>query len=214
MTISDAVRSLENDLRDIFGNRMQSLIAYTPADRGTGRPTLVVVEALTADDLRSCGSRVAEWHDAGLATPLVLETHEFGRSLDAFPFEFGAILADHVVVYGADPFLGLRVAPEDARRACEIQARSHLLHLREGYIDTAGRSDALADLIVRSAGPLSALVGNVKRLDDGYRVPPVFDRVMAIGEGPLSSDEARRLFPDYLTAASQLTAQIDRWAVS
>jgi hypothetical protein len=87
------------------------------------------------------------------------------RSLaDAFPFEFGAILAAHVVVSGTDPFAGLRVNAADLRRASEIQARSHLLHLREGYLETHGRSDAVADLIVRSAPSLAALVTSVARL--------------------------------------------------
>ena len=98
---------------------------------------------------------MAAWHDAGLATPLLLAAHEFGRSLDAFPLEFGAILADHVVVAGSDPFDGLRVDAADLRRACEVQARSHLLHLREGYLETRGRGDALADLIVRVGGAAS-----------------------------------------------------------
>ena len=39
----------------------------------------------------------------------------------------------------------LTVDPADLRRACEVQARSHLLHLREGYLETRGRADALAD---------------------------------------------------------------------
>ena len=59
------------------------------------------------------------------------------ESLDAFPLEFGAILADHAVVSGASPFDGLTVDAADLRRACEVQARSHLLHLREGYIERA-----------------------------------------------------------------------------
>ena len=46
-----------------------------------------------------------------------------------------------------------------------MQARSHLLHLREGYLETRGRSDALADLIVRSAPPLAALLKSVARLE-------------------------------------------------
>ena len=46
--------------------------------------------------------------------------------------------------------------PADLRRACEVQARSHLLHLREGYIETRGRSDALAVAHCRgSAAPLA-----------------------------------------------------------
>jgi hypothetical protein len=212
MVISDGVRSLDRDLHDIFGNRMQSLVAYASAEPSTRSSTLAVVVSITPEDLRACASRVAAWREAGVATPLILETQEFGRSLDAFPFEFGAILADHALVSGANPFEGLRVDPADARRACEIQARSHLLHLREGYIETEGRSDRLADLITRSSGPLAALVRNVTRLNGGRAVEGVLARVVEIGEGPLASDEARRLFPDYLTAVEQLTNEIDRWS--
>src|ERR1700675_1937474 len=156
MPISDAVTSLDRDLGEIFGDRLQSVVAYATADRSTGapQPTLVVVAALTPADLRACAARVVTWHEAGLATPLMLEAPEFARSLDAFPFEFGAILADHVIVSGRNPFEGLHVDPADVRRACEVQARSHLLHLREGYIETQGRSDALAELIARSSAPL------------------------------------------------------------
>ena len=100
---------------------------------------------LNADDLRACAAQVARGTSRS-GDAAVLAAHEFERSLDAFPLEFGAILADHVVVSGANPFDGLRVDPADLRRACEVQARSHLLHLREGYLETRGRGDALADL--------------------------------------------------------------------
>ena len=120
--------------------------------------TLAIVDTLSAGDLRACAGRMAAWHEAGLAAPLLVAAHEFARSLDAFPFEFGAILADHAVVSGASPFDGLSVDPADLRRACEVQARSHLLHLREGYLETRGRADALAVLIVRSAPACAALI--------------------------------------------------------
>ena len=63
------------------------------------------------------GYKLGAWHDAGLATPLLIAADEFARSLDAFPFEFGAILWDHVVVAGSNPFDGLSVKPADLRRA-------------------------------------------------------------------------------------------------
>jgi hypothetical protein len=214
MPISDAVTAIDRDLREIFGDRLRSVVAYAVADRApySPQPTLVIVEALTPADLRACASRVAAWHDAGLATPLLLEVSEFERSLDAFPFEFGAILADHAVVSGVNPFDGLRVDPADIRRACEVQARSHLLHLREGYVETQGRSDALADLIARSSAPLAALLKSVARLkgtkvDDG-----VLADVAGLNGRLLSGDAARRLFPEYLSAVEHLTNAIDRWS--
>ena len=57
-------------------------------------------------------------------------------------------IADHVVVSGRNPFEGLRVEQTDLRWACEVQARGHLLHLRQGYVESRGRDDALSVLIV------------------------------------------------------------------
>jgi hypothetical protein len=230
MHIPDAVRTLERDLRNLFGARLQSLVVYRAADdqHNPEVPTLAVLNELTADDLRACASRVAAWHDSGLATPLVLRAEEFGRSLDAFPFEFGAILADHAVVAGTDPFDGLRVDPAHLRHACEVQARSHLLHLREGYIETAGRSDALADLLTQSIPPLTALLKSIARLlgdpgttgaDAAQRVeqaaglmPGSLGALVSLPAGrPVSGEDARRLVVPYLDNLEKLARFVDRW---
>lgn len=222
---------LEGDLRDIFGERLRSLVVYAAIAGDDRTPTMVVVDGLSADDLRACAGRMAAWDDLGLDTPLFVATHEFGRSLDAFPFEFGAILADHVVVGGGDPFAGLKVDPAHLRHACELQARSHLLHLREGFLETHGRGDAIADLLLRSAAPLVALLESVVRLagkeaGNGEAAATVIEREIGAPDGSLgriatlsgrsllSPDEARRLFPGYLDAVERLTTYIDRWSVA
>lgn len=216
MNISEAVRTLDRELREIFGSRLQSLVAYATAEgANAGTPTLAVVDKLSADDLRACAGRAAGWHDQGLATPLLLERQEFGRSLDAFPFEFGAILADHAVVSGTNPFDGLRVDAADLRRACEVQARGHLLHLREGFVETRGRSDAVAALITRSAAPLAVLMKNIALLPGATIADPVLDRVLKLrAGGPLTSDDARTLFPEYLQGVKRLTDYIDNWSAA
>ena len=213
MAISDAVTALNRDMHEMFRDRLRSVVAYAVTDRAsdTPQPTLVVVDALTPADLRACAALVVKWHESGLSTPLILEASEFGRSLDAFPYEFGAILADHTIVSGENPFVGLQVDPADMRRACEIQARSHLLHLREGYIETQGRSDALAELIGRSAAPLSALLRSVARLKGISAADGVLTQVAGLNGKELSPEAARRLFPDYLSAVEYLTTEIDQW---
>ena len=128
---------------------------------------MAVVDAADgADDLRACAGRVAAWHDAGLATPLLLAAQEFGRSLDAFPLEFGAILADHVGRSpAAIPSRASASKRREVRQACEVQARSHLLHLRERATwRRAGAATRLAELIARSAAPFAALMMSVARL--------------------------------------------------
>ena len=229
MRIPDAVRSLDRDLRQIFGPRLQSVVAYrTRPDHADATATLVVVDEVSADDLRIFASHAAGWHDQGLETPLILAADEFARSLDVFPLEFGAILAEHLVLSGPDPFTGLAVERTDLRRACEVQARSHLLHLREGYVETRGRSDVLVELIARSAAPLSALLNSVARLQGlPSNTPgaaaegiegllkltghPLASVVSMSGGRPVTADEAKRLFPNYLDAVQRLTRHVDRW---
>jgi hypothetical protein len=229
MHITDAVRALERDLRDILGHRLESLVVYGGGlQDGSHTRTLAVVSKLSAADLRACAGRVATWREQRLATPLIIASHEFERSLDAFPFEFGAIVADHAIVTGADPFAGLRIDPADLRRACEVQARSLLLHLREGFIETEGRSDRLVELLQRSASALAPLVVNVARLVDLPQTTPEaaareverhlglentgLTEIVSTTEGrPMAADAARRIFPAYLNAVDRLTEAIDRW---
>jgi hypothetical protein len=229
MHISDAARSLDRDLRDIFRERLESVVVYAPhASRALSTPTLAVVTDLTPADLRACATKASEWRERGLATPLLVSADEFQRSLDAFPFEFGAILADHAVVSGRNPFSGLHVDPEDLRRACEVQARGLLLHLREGFIETEGRSDRLIDLLHRSSSALAPLVANVARLLGGtpanaaVAAADIEKRVGLSNTGlveivsstegqPLTADAARRIFPGYLSAVNRLTTLVDTW---
>jgi hypothetical protein len=243
MVISDAVQALDRELRDVFGARLQSLVIYgahaSAHDRAHASHdahghesaptrTLAIVETLTREDLAACASRAGAWHDRGLATPLLFAAHEFDRSLDAFPLEFGAILSDYTLVSGADLFKGLAVDSSDLRRACEVQARSHLLHLREGYLETRGRADALSDLIVKSAGPFAALLVALARLE-GHAAPNIgaaarhAERILAapgaIAEvahladaHDLPSADAERLFTPYLDAVERLVTYVDGWS--
>jgi len=249
METSRAVETLEKELRGIFGDRLQSLVAYGERARqsaahapdtahggGHGHGdadaaavrTIATVATLTGSDLRACAGRVEAWHQAGLATPLVLAAHEFERSLDAFPLEFGAIIADHTLVAGRNPFEGMAVDASDLRRAVEVQARSHLLHLREGYLETRGRGDALSVLIVSSAPAFAALVASLARLDgqpahdaaaSGRHAERLFgvpggsigDIVALAHVREISSQDAERLFPPYLDAVEKLVSYVDNW---
>jgi len=242
MAIPEAVQLLDRELREIFGRRLQSLIVYGALDgqqakgdsqsraHGPESPsrTLAVVEGMTREDLRACATRVDAWHGRGLATPLLVAAREFDRSLDVFPLEFGAILADHAVVSGENPFAASKVEPADVRRACEVQARSHLLHLREGYLETRGRADALSDLIVQSAPAFAALLTSVARLEgrgagDTGAAARHAERTLGVSGGAigdivkladtreLPSAEAERLFGPYLEAVEKLVAYVDGW---
>jgi len=227
-----AVDALVADLRTVFHERLQSVVVYGPhsEDAGNSEPVscLALVTTLRGPDLEACARYASRWKRQGLAVPLLMPAVEFGRSLDAFPLEYAEMIRAHTRVYGEEPFAGVTIAPEDLRRACETQAKSLLVHLREGFLETGGRPYEVAALVVASAPAFAALLRNVARLHD----VPVKDRAGATREGArlaglsdvivgdvlmlerprgVSAADPARLFPDYLATVEQLARFVDAW---
>jgi hypothetical protein len=225
---------LAADLRAIVASRLRAVVVFgSHADNAHARATpeqpvrtLVLVDNLGFADLEGCARRAGAWARETLATPLVIASDEFARSLDAFPIEFGTIIASHTVVAGTDPFVGLQVATGDLRRACEVQARAHLLHLREGYIEAGGNPSAIHELVGSSAAPLRTLLLNLARIDGiAARTPGelaayaerTIGRTSALGDvlaiaGDVQATDAARLYPSYLDAVQRLVGYVDRWS--
>jgi hypothetical protein len=219
---------LLSDLRRIFGNRLRSLVVYGDHVDSMPLTCLALVTALDTVDLDACARAVTGWHRQQLATPLVMPEHEFRRSLDAFPLEYNEMVRVHAHVYGEDPFAGVTISPDDLRRACETQVKSHLLHLREEYIEAGGHPQTVAELVEHSAAGFAALLRNVAQLHgvnisdrttvtlEGARLAnlpeTVVGAILAL-EKPsrVTSTDPARLFPEYLQAVEQLAAFVDRW---
>jgi hypothetical protein len=224
---SAAVTPVVDDLQRIFGNRLRAVVAYGWRQRAPV-PALALVDELTIDDLNACAAHVARWHRAGAGTPLLLTRQDFARSLDAFPIEYGEIIEHHELVFGTDPFEGLAIGRDDLRRACEVQVKSHLLHLREDYVESAGRLGDIEGLVRESAPGFVALLRQLARLDaaavdDNAELVRYADRranldsrivgdllTLADSDGP-SPVDAVKLFPGYLAVMERLAEFVDRW---
>lgn len=226
-----AAAALVADLTHVFAGRLRSVVAYgarVEGDEEAPLTCLVLVESITMSDLDACARLAAHWERRRIATPLILPEHEFRRSLDAFPLEYGEIVRANERLFGADPFEGAAIAREDLRRACETQIKSHLLHLREGFVESGGRPQAVADLVATSAPAFAALLRNVARLGgsttadrttatlEGARAAGLADGivsdVLALERRPaIPTTDAARLFPAYLAAVEQLARVVDSW---
>ena len=228
-----AANGLVNDLRGVFGDRLRSVVAYGAHIEGHAASPLTclaLVSGLGISDLEACARHAARWHRNRIATPLVMSDTEFRSSLDAFPLEYGEIIRAHQRVYGSDPFDGVAIAQADLRRACEAQIKSHLVHLREGFIESGGEPSAIAALVAESAPAFTALLRHVawlsgtsarERLEatrEGARAAGIADRlvadVMALEQQPgMRTSDPARLFPDYVAAVEQLARAVDAWRV-
>jgi len=228
---STAAKSLAADLRTVFGDRLRSVVAYGPhleGDADAPLSCLALVASLTAEDLQGCAALAPRWARAQVATPLILPESEFRRSLDVFPLDYGEIIRAHDRVFGDDPFAGVAISPDDLRRACETQIKSHLVHLREAFIESGGKPGAVASLVKASAPAFTALLRNVARLTGvltsdradatrlGARAAQISEHLVADllslehSRGMVAVDSAR-LFPEYLAASEQLANAVDTW---
>jgi hypothetical protein len=233
-TWQPAADTLTRDLGGIFRGRLLSIVVYggqVDGDATAPLQALALVSTLTADDLGACAQLNGGWARAGIGVPLVLPDSEFRASLDVFPLEYGEIVRAHTLVYGNDPFAGVVISPTDLRLACEAQAKSHLLHLRQGYVQSGGKLPAVARLVAASAPAFAALLRNVGRLSgvqtsdrmeatrQGARAAGLPDdtvsAVLAL-EHPsaLPASDPARLFPAYLAAVERLAAVVDQWRAS
>jgi hypothetical protein len=216
-----AFEQLAADLARVFGPRFVALVAYGP------RTGVAFARELTAGDFEALAVLVSTWHKDGLATPLVLTPEEFARSLDAFPLEYQAILDHHVVIAGTSPFAGVQVSADDLRRACELQAKAHLIHLRQGWLEAQGHAARLGDLVERSSVPFRVLLTNIARFSGApaettddlvafaeRTVGMPGDLVRAVLAPPAAGRKPPIVpggFAAYVDAASLLWTYIDTW---
>lgn len=233
-TWRDGAAALVADLKQVFASRLRSVVAYGPNVEGHSAAPLTclaLVDSIALSDLDACARLATRWASLKVAIPLILPEDEFRRSLDAFPLEYGEILRAHERVFGESPFVdGASISREDLRRACETQIKSHLVHLRESYIESAARPRDIADLVATSAPAFAALLRNVARLNGSV----VADRAQATREGARASGipdsvvedilslerqhdvpvtDPARLFPGYLAAVERLARVVDTWRV-
>ena len=230
-----AVESLAHDLQTIFGPRLVSLVAFPGHQADGSVHSCALVEDLTFRDLTASLPVTESWHHRGTSVPLLLSPAEFRRTLDIFPLEYATMMADYAVIYGTDPFAGVSIPVEDIRRSVEGLAKSHLIHLREAFLESHGETMRIADLIAASAAPLRALLTCIARLPESGSGPvdtasPSDESLAAMAEqrmrisrsliravlatsasGASTIEDPSHLLGPYIDASKRIWEYVDRW---
>lgn len=208
---------MASDLQRVFGDRFVALVASGP------HGGVLFATSIEPGDFEALGPLNSSWQRDNLEPPLLLTPEEFRRSLDAFPVEYQALLDRHAVIAGDPPFAGLTIDRAHLRRACEVQARSHLIHLRQGWMEHAGHPERLANLIVRSSGALRILLADMARLMldtdagaiEGATAAGVDTElvrvIIALEHAPEQAGRLVNRLPDYLAVAERLWVFVDTW---
>ena len=210
-----------------------SALLYGSAARGAhleGRSdvnVLLILEDVAPAALRRIGPALEAWRKAGHPAPLLLSRREWSRSSDAFPVELADILAAHRLLRGADPTSGVRVAPEELRRALERDLAAGLMRLRQAWALHAGSPKVLGEVAVGASASVVALLRGLLSLV-GKNVPVEADEVVRAAAGvagfspaPLAAVVAARhqrswkcppeTFEGFLSAVDAAAQFVDRF---
>ncbi len=228
---------LVEQLRAAYGPELRNVVLYGSAAAGEHIPKrsdyniLVLVDKLPLERLRAAAAVSSAWGEAGNPPPMTLTTHEWRSSADIFAMEYADIIDRHKVLYGENPFDGIRVDPKDLRLQLEHEAMGKLLKLRQGVLASGGDAKRQTELLADSLSTIMVIFRAVVRLEGGvpakdnlavsqavarnagFDASP-FERVVrhVRGEQPITAAEVGNVIAGYLDGMERLVDHLDRFA--
>ncbi len=228
------IEKFAHEIQRLYGDDLVSLVLYGSAAGTDFVPDrsdlnfLVVLKRVTPEALRKAMPLVRSWHRQKIATPLFVDPEFLKNSLDVFPIEFLDIQEQHRVLAGTDILLDLKISPKNLRLQCEEELKGKLLILRRAYLETAGRLEALEELMTQSLKSFLTITRHLLRLK-GLRPAHEFLEILVqaeetfglsleamrtvhsvrLGAVRLEKSEAQKLFDRYLAEIEQLATCAD-----
>lgn len=128
---------------------------------------LLVAPQVTPDLLRLLQGRMKPWAKQRIAAPLAVDTSFLAESLDSYPLEILGMQAAYKVLQGEDPFVGLVPQPEHVRLQVEREAKSKILLLRRGFVESEGRYGRLVGVLAAILPAVDAMLRGLLYLRGG-----------------------------------------------
>ena len=223
------------EVKGVFGEQLEGLLLYGSAVRGEFLPgrsnlnLLLLVSSYGSAVLKQYSALHRRWSKEQIVVPLFLTEEEVRMSAAVFPLEFLEIQEQHRVLSGRDPFIGFHVKTDQLREAVLQGLTSHVLRLRQRYVEGGGGDEATMILLPLSITSTLPLLRGVQRIL-GRPVISHSEAVIAdvaeqlkldlqglldawsLKRGQISPGprEAPRLFDRYLQAATLLTHAVNQ----
>lgn len=158
------------EVKEVFGDHLEGLLLYGSAVRGEflrGRSNLNILLLVSSCDstvLKQYSALHRRWSKEQIVVPLFLTEEELRMSAAVFPLEFKEIQEYHRVLDGRDPFIGFHVKTDRLREAVVQGLTSHIVRLRQRYVEGGGTDEATTILLPLSITSTIPLLRGVRRL--------------------------------------------------
>ncbi len=183
-----SVDSLSTYVTEIFGDALIAMSVYGSVQREDFDPknmlvpSVIVVKAVTADQVSELASHGQYLSKNGFAPPLVLSESDVASSLDTFPLEFIEIHQSQIVVAGKSPFTELSVEREHVRLQCERELKVLLIGMRHGILTAAGKEKQLAAVAADAAANALRIMRGILWLHNQEDALPAAKLLPAVSE--------------------------------
>ena len=229
------LKTYVKEVKGVFGEQLEGMLLYGSAVRGEflpGRSNLNILLLVPSYDsviLKQYSAVHRRWSKEQIVVPLFLTEEELRFSATVFPLEFLEIQEQHRVLGGRDPFIGFHVKTDRLREAVVQGLMSHLLRLRQRYVEGSGGAEATTILLPLSITSTLPLLRGVQRLlgrpvlsHSDAMIKDVAEQltldlqglldVLLLKRGQISPGlhEIPRLFDRYLQAVTLLTRTVEQ----
>lgn len=156
------MKNLDNfvdELKKILGENLVTIMIFgsqalvEPEKLSSNINLMVVLDHLTADELRSISKPVKKWVKAKNPVPVIMGKAEWYSSFDVYALEYTDIKEKYRIVYGEDLAKDINVDKHYLRLQCESELKSLYLKYRNHYllnINSAGEMKKIADNVIKT----------------------------------------------------------------
>lgn len=161
--MEQALSGFVRDVQQIYGGDLVAVFLYGSAAAGEhvqGRSDInvaIVLSQLTPGLLCKASNSLRPWARRGLATPVFFDTDFLQHAVDVFPIELFDMQLRHRVLWGPDVTGELHIERGSLRRQCERELRSHLLKLRQAYVESSRSPRDLEAVLMSAASGMVVL---------------------------------------------------------
>jgi predicted nucleotidyltransferase len=154
------------DVTNAYGNELEGIVLFGSAVRGEfmpGRSNLNVLLVMASYDLpvlKKYDGIHKRWSKEQIVVPLFLTAADLQSAASVFPLEYQDIQEGHRVLWGQDPFVGLKIDSRYVGVGVLQALRGNLLRLRQRLVEGRSTEEAITILLSLSiTGLLPALRG-------------------------------------------------------
>lgn len=164
------LKSYVKDVTKTYGSELEGIILYGSAVRGEFLPgssnlnLLLVMSSYDLSVLKKYDSIHTRWSKEHVVVPLFLTAADLQSASFAFPLEYQDIHECHRLLWGQDPFVGLKIDTRYLAAEVLQALRGNLLRLRQRLVEGRSTEEAITILLPLSITALLPALRGLQRL--------------------------------------------------